>query len=65
VRAFSDQGKPIAVKRAPIGPRWLLGSAGEQVARVEYSVDIVRMAKEVLSAVDTSKVRPRYVGLLG
>jgi predicted metalloprotease with PDZ domain len=65
VRAFSDQGKPVAVKRAPVGPRWLLGGAGEQVARVEYSVDVVRMEKEILSAVDTSKVRPRYVGLLG
>ena len=65
VRAFSDQGKPVAVKRAPIGPRWLLGIAGEKVVRVEYSIDVLRMEKEILSAVDTSKVRPRYVGLLG
>jgi predicted metalloprotease with PDZ domain len=65
VRAFSDQGKPVAVKQAPIGPRWLLGNAGEKVARVEYSIDVVRMEKEILSAVDSSKIRPRYVGLLG
>jgi len=65
VRAFSDQGKPVAVKQASIGPRWLLGTAGEKVVRVEYSIDVVRMEKEILSAVDTSKVRPRYVGLLG
>ncbi|MGA8144962.1 MAG: hypothetical protein WB987_13830 [Candidatus Acidiferrales bacterium] len=65
VRAFSDQGKPIAVKQAAIGPRWLLGNAGENVVRVEYSIDVARMEKEILSAVDTSKVRPRYVGLLG
>jgi predicted metalloprotease with PDZ domain len=65
VRAFSDQGKPIAVKRAPIGPRFLLGNAGENVVRVEYSIDVVRMEKKILSAVETSKVRPRYVGLLG
>ena len=65
VRAFSDQDKPVAVKRAPDGPRWLLGATGEQVARVEYSVDVVRMEKELLSAEEASKVRPRYVGLLG
>jgi len=65
VRALSDQGKPVAVKRASDGPRWLLGAPGEQVARVEYSVDIVRMEREILSAEDASKVRPRYAGLLG
>ena len=48
VRAFSDQGKPVAVKRAPIGPRWLLGNAGEKVVRLEYSIDVVRMEKEIL-----------------
>ncbi len=65
VRAFSDEGKPMAVKRAPDGPRWLLGNAGENVVRVEYSIDVVRMEKQILSSVDTSKVRPHYVGLLG
>lgn len=65
MRAFSDQGKPVAVKQALLGPRWLLGNAGEKVVRVEYSIDVVRMEKEILSAVETSKVRPRYVGLLG
>ena len=65
VRAFSDQGKPLTVKRAADGPRWSLGAAGEQIVRVEYSVDLVRMEKEIRDAVDTSKVRPRYVGLLG
>ena len=65
VRAFSDEGKPVAVKQAPIGPRWLLGNAGEKVMRVEYSIDVVRMEKEILPAVDTSKVRPHYLGLLG
>ncbi len=65
VRAFSDQGKPVAVKQAPIGPRWLLGNSGEKVMGVEYSIDVVRMEKEILSAVDTSKVRPLYAGLLG
>ena len=65
VHAFSDRGKPVAVKRASDGPRWLLGATGEQVARVEYSVDVVRMEKEILSAEEASKVRPRYAGLLG
>ena len=65
VRVFSDQGKAVSVKQASIGPRWLLGNAGGNVARVEYSIDVVRMEKEILSAVDSSKIRPRYVGLLG
>lgn len=65
VGAFSDQGKPVTVKRAPDGPRWSLGTAGEQIVRVQYSVDLVRMEEEIGDAVDTSKVRPRYVGLLG
>lgn len=65
VRAFSDQAKPLKVTRHPDGPRWSLGAVGEQVLRVEYSVDVVRMEKELLDAINTSKVRPRYVGLLG
>jgi predicted metalloprotease with PDZ domain len=65
VRAFSDEGQRVAAKKTPDGPRWLLGNVGEKVVRVEYSIDVVRMEKEILSAVDTSKVRPRYVGLLG
>ncbi len=65
LRAFSDQGKSVTVTREPIGPRWLLGKIGEQVARVEYSVDVAQMEKEILKAVSASKIRPRYVGLLG
>lgn len=65
VRAFSGAGKPVAVSRDPDGPRWALGSAGETVEDIEYSVDIVKMEKEILSAVETSKVRARYLGLLG
>jgi predicted metalloprotease with PDZ domain len=65
VRAFSDQGQLLTVKRVPDGPRWSLGAVGEQIVRVEYSVDLVRMEKEIRDAVDSSKVRPRYVGLLG
>lgn len=65
VRAFSDQGKPLTVKRMPDGPRWSLGAAGQEIVRVEYSVDLVSMEKTIRDAVDTSKVRPRYVGLLG
>jgi predicted metalloprotease with PDZ domain len=65
VRAFSDQDKPMKVTRDPDGPRWLLGAVGERVVRVEYFVDVVRMEKEILDAVNTSKVRPRYVSFLG
>jgi predicted metalloprotease with PDZ domain len=65
MQAFSDQGKPLAVKRDPYGPRWTLGSGGEKLARVEYSVDVVRMEAQIADAVNTSKVRPRYAGLFG
>ena len=64
VRAF-DQDKPLEVKRAPFAPRWILGSAGQKLTCVEYMVDIARMEKTLTFAVETSKLRPRYLGLLG
>ena len=45
------------------GPRWLLEETA--VSRVEYEVDIAQMEREIYSAADTSKVRPRYLSLLG
>jgi len=65
VQAFSDQGKPLAVKRNPYGPRWMLGSGGQKLGRVEYSVDVVHMEAQIANGVNTSKVRPRYAGLFG
>ncbi len=65
VRAFSDQDKPLDVKRAPYAPRWIVGSAGQKITRVEYKVDIARMEKTLTFAVESSKLRPRYLGLLG
>jgi predicted metalloprotease with PDZ domain len=65
VRAFSDSGKPIAVTRAPDGPRWNIGGAGDRLARVEYRVDLEQMENDLAYASDSSKMRPRYLGLLG
>ncbi len=65
VRAFSDQGKPLEVKRAPYAPRWILGGAGQKITHVEYTVDIARMEKTLTFAVESSKLRARYLGLLG
>jgi len=65
VAVFSAADKPLAVRRTAEGPRWVLGEKGDQLVRVEYAVDLVRMEQQILSAVDTSKVRPRYAGLLG
>ena len=64
-RAYSAAGEPVPITRAADGPRWLIGTAGQSVQRIEYSVAVVRMEKELLSAVETSKVRPLYAGLLG
>jgi predicted metalloprotease with PDZ domain len=60
VESLDAAGRPLEVAREA-GPRWRLGPA----ARVEYDVDLARMEREVLSATDSSRVRPGYVGLLG
>ena len=44
------------------GPRWRFD---KPVRRVEYTVDIAGMERDILSAADTSKSRDRYLGLLG
>ena len=62
VRAFAEDGRPLPVTRGD-GPRWNIPRG--RVARIEYAVDIARMEQEILSAADSSKVRPGYVGLLG
>lgn len=65
VSAFGASSKTVEVKRAQDGPRWNAGMAGETVERIEYQVDVVRMESQILSSVETSKVRHGYVGLLG
>jgi predicted metalloprotease with PDZ domain len=65
VSAFDGSGKPVEVKVAQDGPRWNVGKAGQSVEHIEYQVDITRMENRILASVETSKVRPGYVGLLG
>lgn len=64
VRAFDSAGAPLKVERDE-GPRWRLGAAGSQVARVTYRVNVARMEQEILGAADASRVREGYAGLLG
>lgn len=64
LEARSGSGEALPVRREE-GPRFTLGRPGAALARVSYEVDIGRMEREVLSAVDSSKVRPGYAGLLG
>jgi predicted metalloprotease with PDZ domain len=65
VQAFSAAGVALEVQRASGGPRWSAGNAGERVARVEYDVNIAQMEREILDAVDSSRVRAAYASLLG
>jgi predicted metalloprotease with PDZ domain len=65
VSAFEATGKAVEVHRAQDGLRWNAGKAGEMVERIEYQVDVARMESQILSSVETSKIRPGYVGLLG
>lgn len=55
----------LSVTREDYGPRWRIGKSGEQVSEVEYDVDVAKMEREILSGVESSKVRPTYAGLLG
>jgi predicted metalloprotease with PDZ domain len=63
--AFSSTGKPLTVRAEAVGPRWIIGQAGEQVQRIEYQSDIALMEQQLKGAVETSKVRPNYAGFLG
>lgn len=64
LKAYGTQDDALAVERTN-GPRWTLGKQGAMLRRVEYDVDLSRMEREVLNGGDSSKVRPRYAGLLG
>lgn len=64
LKAYGAGDEELAVERTD-GPRWTLGKAGAMLRRVAYEVDLARMEREVLNGGDASKVRPKYVGLLG
>ncbi len=65
LHAFSSTEKSLSVTREPDGPRWKIGEPGDHLERIEYQIDLAQMETRILSSVETSKVRPRYVGLLG
>jgi predicted metalloprotease with PDZ domain len=65
VKAYTEKGTAVDVRREQLGPRWRIGENGEEVSRVEYDVDVARMEREIFAASDSSKIRDGYVGLLG
>lgn len=64
VKAFGSSDKSLPVSRGD-GPRWQVGDDEATVSRIEYDIDIHQMELAILSAADTSKVRPDYLSLLG
>jgi predicted metalloprotease with PDZ domain len=65
VTGVSQDGETFSGVKDEYGPRWSIGGKGETVASIQYQVDVAAMESHILAAVDTSKVRPGYVGLLG
>ena len=63
--AVSGKGATLPMQKAADGPRWNIGRQGETISRIEYQVNVARMERELLSAVDASKIRSRYLGALG
>ena len=64
VKAYDAKGGALPVSRGD-GPRWQVGDDESTLSRIEYMMDIRQMEREILSAADTSKVRPDYLSLLG
>jgi len=65
MRAFSSNGATIKCEKDIDGPRWTVGRKGEDVARIEYLVNVRKMEDRIRDAVESSKARKNYVGLLG
>lgn len=66
IRAYSVDDKPLSTQKEGEGPRWEIGQRGDAaVRRIEYEVDVGRMEQDLPSAIDASKVRPGYLGILG
>lgn len=61
----ADGAASLSVTREDYGPRWTIGTAGDRVTGVEYDIDIAKMERDLLSGVESSKIRPTYAGLLG
>jgi predicted metalloprotease with PDZ domain len=64
VSARGANGGALAVERQE-GSRWQIGKSGASVRHISYRVDLARMERELLSATDSSRARPGYVGILG
>lgn len=64
VKATSKAAIPLGIEREE-GPRWRVGSAETDLAKLEYYVDLTRLEREILGASDASKARAGYIGLLG
>ncbi len=63
--ARDPRGRPIGTVDLD-GPRWLVESTAETPFQsLSYRVDLDRMDHETLSAGHASRVRPRFIGLLG
>jgi len=65
IHAKSVNHTAIEVTKEGFGPRWRLGEPGDTIATIDYWVDLRRMEQELHSAVDSSKVRSGYLGILG
>ena len=63
ITAQSSDGEPLKLVHED-GPRWRVDST-KDIASVAYDVNLQRQESEILSASDSSKVRSKYVGLLG
>jgi len=64
VKAMSSAGTLLKIEKHD-GPRWLVESAGTELSKVEYDVDLSRLEGEIHDGSATSKARAEYVGLLG
>jgi predicted metalloprotease with PDZ domain len=65
VHAFSPDGKSLDCGKDPDGPRWAIGAKGQNVARIEYRVDIKKMDDQIRDSVESSKLRDGYLMILG
>jgi predicted metalloprotease with PDZ domain len=65
LQARSAAAAELTVARDADGPRWTIGARGQNVSDLEYDVDVARMEHEILSGVESSKLRPTYAGVLG
>ncbi len=63
--AFDAEGRALEVAKDADGPRWQLGRGPAAARRVRYAVDVDAQELEILTAADSSKARPGYLGLLG